>query len=407
MAASYLTNGDYAVRKEMERVSKDYKDPNKSYALEWARFLELHDRKSRTVAKRLHELRFILDSIGKDAKKCDRKDIERLVLAINKGTIKGTDTALADISKVKIKQTLKSFYRWLYDPDADKHTFPAVVKWIEIKHIIKPKMADEMLTQEEVNTLIMGCMNERDRCLLAVMFDSGARIGELLNLRVGDINITKDGLATAKLSGKTGTRMVYLTYCVPFLSSYLNTLKHNAKPGDWLFNTFDHKRLTNVPLDYIHVRKLLIDLKARTKIEKRINPHTWRHSRATMFARNNINPQLMKQYFGWTPGSNTASTYTHLNDRDLVNAVMEVNGMRKPDEKKHLPGFKTCIKCKEVNEYTNTYCKRCACPLDAELLVQESEKRDRELADIKAALNLLVERLDSETKAKVMKIFED
>ena len=61
-------------------------------------------------------------------------------------------------------------------------------------------------------------------------------------------------------------------------------------------------------------------------INKRVYPHLFRHSRATIMA-SHLTEFQMNQYFGWIQGSKMASTYVHLSGRDLDNALLEFNGM--------------------------------------------------------------------------------
>ena len=60
--------------------------------------------------------------------------------------------------------------------------------------------------------------------------------------------------------------------------------RKNCKQDDPLFTTFEHNTCSNTPIDYIHIRKMLSDLKERTKLEKRLYQHLFRHSRATYYA---------------------------------------------------------------------------------------------------------------------------
>ena len=59
----------------------------------------------------------------------------------------------------------------------------------------------------------------------------------------------------------------------------------------------DRNTPTNRPLDYIHIRKLLSDLKERAKLEKKLYAHLFRHSRATYYA-NTLTEQQAKMFFG-------------------------------------------------------------------------------------------------------------
>ena len=102
----------------MRHIYREVASPNREYAYRYKKYLELNNRKPRTTAKRMNEIRFILRVLPKDAKLATRRDVENVVMTINKGKsrdINGnlTNNDLAILSKRKLKQILRAFYKWL------------------------------------------------------------------------------------------------------------------------------------------------------------------------------------------------------------------------------------------------------------------------------------------------------
>ncbi|MCW6157956.1 MAG: hypothetical protein LVQ63_00515 [Thermoplasmatales archaeon] len=65
--------------------------------------------------------------------------------------------------------------------------FLGAVSWIEIKTSpAKAKKPEDIISIEEKKKLLNACLNERDKSLISMLYDSGCRIGELLALRVKD-----------------------------------------------------------------------------------------------------------------------------------------------------------------------------------------------------------------------------
>ena len=93
---------------------------------------------------------------------------------------------MAIVTKRKLKQTLKAFYRWLYNYDG----FPPIVKWIKVDSDTLRKLPEDMLNEQEVIFPIQNCRNQRDKTIIALFWDTGMRLGELLNLKLK--NITQD-----------------------------------------------------------------------------------------------------------------------------------------------------------------------------------------------------------------------
>lgn len=408
MPKDYFHMGEYKLSIELRKL-EGIPQPNRNYAISYKEYLEANNRKALTLYRRLSELRLVLNLIGKkDVKTLTKNDIEAIVREINKAkrkTTEGeeTDTDLADISKGKIKLTFKAFIKWLYNASE----YPEIVKWIKIDQGINNKLPEDMLTQEEIEKLIDVCKNQRDKTIIALLWDTGMRIGEMLNIKIRDITLSKNSISHVVVSGKTGMRKTPLIFSVPYLSNFLNDERKNSKIDDQLFTIIDHNSITNRPLDYPHILKLLHDLKERSKINKRIHPHLFRHSRATFYA-NKLTEQQAKIYFGWTKDSSMMAKYVHLSGRDVDDAILKANGLSDKESIKPKPQIKRCEKCHTINEITATYCTNCGSPLNISAVeqIEQIDTVQQELNDLKGAVKLLINTLDKDTKEKILKALD-
>ena len=406
--SKYLNDGAHRSERQLAMVDREIAEPNRSYVHAYKTYLELNNRDKKTLARRMSEMRFLMQYLPKDAKLATREEIERVVLAINNGKVKDhngklTGRDLATISKRKLKQILRAFYKWLYNSDE----YPPIVKWIKADRDILRKLPEDMLDEEEVKFLIKNCKNQRDKTIIAVLWDTGMRVGELLNLRMKDI-VMSNSVPHVKVDGKTGGRQVPLTFSVPYLANYFNDLRNSAAPQDPLFTTFSHASTTNDPIDYPHICKFLRDLKERSHFEKRLYPHLFRHSRATHYA-NFLTEAQAKVFFGWSGSSNMMARYVHLNGRDIDQAVLRANGMENDANGESLrskPSVKTCQKCHEKNEITAKYCVRCATDMDKSTVqgTIDDEIAHNERDKMKEALTLLMTQVDPKIRDEVMKL---
>ena len=72
------------------------------------------------------------------------------------------------------------------------------------------------------------------------------------------------------------------------------------------------------------------------------------------------------------------STYVHLSGRDLDDAILRLNGIKRKEENKEddfVP--KKCQRCKETNPPTSRFCTRCGSPLDQKTALQFEGQRKR------------------------------
>ncbi|MDI6799059.1 MAG: tyrosine-type recombinase/integrase, partial [Candidatus Aenigmarchaeota archaeon] len=116
----------------------------------------------------------------------------------------------------------------------------------------------------------------------------------------------------------------YLFSSVPHLSNWLehHPLKDNPDAPLWVSvgTRNSHKQLLYYGL-YQRLRRIA----KRAGIKKKVNPHAFRHARATFLA-NHLTEAQMKEYFGWVQNSKMASIYVHLCGRDTDEAILKMYG---------------------------------------------------------------------------------
>jgi integrase len=252
----------------------------------------------------------------------------------------------------------------------------------------KIKLPDQLLTIEDVKILAEHTNNLRDRCLTLVLYETGARIGELQNIKIKDVEFDKYG-ARVNLFGKTGARKIRLIVSAPSISNWLQehpnkTMKKKEWNNSYLFCGLWGKNKGN-QLMYRHINKLLKESGEKSDIDKPLNPHHFRDSRATELAKRLTESQLC-QYMGWVQGSKEASTYVHLSGRDTERAILEMHGLA--EEEKKINQFKTieCPRCKSSNDPAAKFCFQCSLGLD-ETSMMEYDQQKEQAAEIGFLMN--------------------
>ena len=259
-------------------------------------------------------------------------------------------------------------------------------------------LPEELLTQDDVKALVDATERSRDRALILTLYETGGRIGEVLSLRIRNVQFDEYG-AVLIVGGKTGMRRVRIVASSPALAGWLRDHPKRNDPDSplWILtgNTNHGK-----PMTYPAAVKLLRQTAKRANLKKAVNPHMFRHSRASHLA-TDLTESQMKQYLGWTPGSDMAAVYVHLSGRDVDNALLRINGVEVPGQM-HAPmklKVQVCPRCEIKNDPNAKFCNRCSMPLNMTAAVEVEKDRleaDQvmtrllEDADVK---NLLLQKL--------------
>ena len=320
--------------------------------------------------------------------KASKKDIMTTVRKIEQENY-------SEWTKKGYKVVIKRFYKWL---NGDEE-YPDEVKWIKTTFPKnKRKLPEELITKQEVEKMIDAADHIRDKAFVALLYESGFRIEEVLTLHIKHIQFDEFGAKIVVAKGKTGMRKIRVVSSVPYLANWIENhpLRDNPDAPLWIGTGTKNK---NKIFYYENARSLINKLAKKANIKKRIHPHLFRHTQATHLA-NHFTEAQMNQYFGWAQGSSISSTYVHLSGRDIDGAILKLHGL-KEEEKEKAEEFtpKKCHRCEKMNPSAGKFCLRCGAPLNLETAITVEEKR-KEMDNI---MTMLLKDLlkDPEIQARI------
>jgi len=347
-----LEDGTRRVRNE------NISQKNKKIILEFNDFNFSRGLSKARVVRNSISLRLIARRLKKDLDKFTRKDVEKLFLILKK-------EGKAESSIATDKVVLKSFFKWLNNGEESECT-----KWYKCNGPSNSrKLPEELLTQEEVKKLIKFAFNKRDKALIAVLWESGARIGEIGGMQIKNASFDEFGCKIL-VSGKTGMRRIRLINSAPYLVEWLNSHPNSGNPEAPLWVSLEQHG--GEQLTHRYIMKMLRSVAKRAKVKKPVNPHNFRHSRATFLAQH-LTESLMKEYFGWVQNSRMAARYIHLSGKQVDDAILKLHGLKKDEKEEDLLKREPCPRCGHLNETNNEICEKCWLPLKPEA-IREVEK---------------------------------
>ncbi len=222
---------------------------------------------------------------------------------------------------------------------------------------------EQLLTDEEIDCLIRHAPKTRDKALIACLTDSGARKGELLSTTIADAKFDEYGCLLWLREGKTGARPSRLIFVSSYLRHWLEI--HPRKEDPMLqFSVHSGEPYNLISRSGLYQQIAIIGKAAG--IKKRINPHSFRHARATELAKKLKSEQKLKAILGWKANSQMANIYIHISANDINAAMLEAAGLKLPEEEEERPRVLKCPRCKEIIDKKAQFCFRCGLPLTTE-----------------------------------------
>ena len=384
----------YNLDKRIEKIKgMDILDVNKKHIISFIKDqAAIGNSKARQI-KYLSIIGQIAEKVNYDFNKATKDDIKSLCSDIN-------NSNMSDWTKHDYLLTIKVFYKFLRDSD----DYPKEVKWIRPKKARNhKKLPRDLITIDDAKKLANYTNTLRDRCYVLILYETGARISELLELKIKDVEFDKYGARiTLPDNGKTGPRKIRVIASSPAISNWL--LEHprrNDKNAPLLCGLWSKNR--GKTLDYRRPYDILKEIGKKAGIDKPMNPHHFRHSRATELAKKLTEAQLC-EYMGWVIGSREAATYVHLSGRDMDKAVLEMHGLVEEGKEKSKLLPIICPRCNIKNDPAAKFCSGCSLGLD-EKSVMEYDKQKELATKTGYAINQVTE--DKETLKQMIEIMAE
>ncbi len=211
--------------------------------------------------------------------------------------------------------SIKAFYRFLtserYISSNPAEVIEAANKGVHLPKVISVQEVELLLDAPDLHTV----EGFRDRTMLEVLYATGMRVSELLNIPVANVNLKmKYVIAFGKGSKE---RIIPLgRTAVEYLEKYLTEirprlLKESAKPADNLFVS-----MWGQPMTRQRFWEIIKAYGKNAGITKNITPHMLRHSFATHLLDNGTDLRVVQELLGHADIA-TTQIYTHLTNKRL------------------------------------------------------------------------------------------
>jgi integrase len=279
-------------------------------------------------------------------------------------------------------KAIKTFSVWL----ARKKII--IIDLMELDDIKPPSettdsiLPKDVLSDAQINAIIDACIYLRDKALISIIAETGARIGEAASLTWADMEFEDDVVNIRIIDGKDKSkwRMGYVALRKSYLVE-LRKMQSGDKETDFIFRTIDkgHHRPSDEPITYKAVCHMVERAaeKAKVPLPKGGITKIYRVSSVTNKLKTGINTAaIMKSTWGSGLNSKMFKHYEKLADVDTKRMIMQSVGIEEMPRPK-LTDDNTIIKCicGERCAPRAKFCPNCGIAID--------KKSARELKDAK------------------------
>lgn len=225
-------------------------------------------------------------------------------------------------SQARILSGLKGFYKYLFFEELIENDPTALIEGPRLGR----KLPDT-LNYPEIEKLLTAIDQSkpeggRNRAMLEVLYSSGLRVSELVNLKLNNIH---SDIGFLRITGKGNKeRLVPVGRdALKYLQLYIEEIRGKSplKPVQKGFESFVFLNRYGRQLTRVMVFTIIKNLAVETGLKKTIGPHTFRHSFATHLIEGGADLRAVQEMLGHE-SITTTEIYTHL-DRDYLRQVIQ------------------------------------------------------------------------------------
>lgn len=230
-----------------------------------------------------------------------------------------TQEIMSGVSKRSCKRrlsSLKHFYQYLLKTgqiysNPFNYTEPLKLEK-KYPHILYQNQIEELLNENRKRTDILG---SRDQAILELLYYSGVRASELINIKLSDIN-TRGRVARILGKGNKERIVPFTDSCSQTIDKYVKECrpvlaKHNEQISIYLFLNNRGEQLTVRGLEYI-----LKNIEEKIGVHLGLHPHLLRHTFATHLLENGADLRVIQELLGHE-SINATQVYTHVTEEGM------------------------------------------------------------------------------------------
>lgn len=176
----------------------------------------------------------------------------------------------------------------------------------------------EIFSVQEISRLVLSYQNYKHRAIIQLMYSCALRIGEVVNIQLSHINKDRLLLRVSAAKGFKDRDVAIPPATMELLKTYYKAEKQ--KPLKYLFEGWGHQQYSVRSIQQIFHQGC-----RRIGINRRVTPHSLRHSRATHLHEVGVDIKDIRDFLGHSHIKTTADFYLKLSKKTLSNRIQNAD----------------------------------------------------------------------------------
>ena len=223
--------------------------------------------------------------------------------------------------------SLRSFYKYLFNNN--------LIKTNPFKYVATPKKEKRLpkyLGVEELEIIfnipnINTSLGQRDKLILEILYATGVRVSELVNIKILDIDFYRKEI---RVLGKGNKERIapFGDYCLDAINIFLEDgrkrlLEKHHTNSDYLIINEHGKQITTRGIE-----KIIDEIVKKAALKKHVSPHMLRHSFATHLLNQGCDIRTVQELLGHE-SLETTQVYTHVSNERLRSVYLKCHPLNK------------------------------------------------------------------------------
>lgn len=196
---------------------------------------------------------------------------------------------------------------------AIKYAFSSILKkdiTINLKRPKRDKKIPDVLTKDEIKKLLEVLDSKKSKLMLSLIYACGFRVSELVNLKTENLNFEEKIGQIKQAKGRKDRIFNIPNFLIEDLKKQVEKQKNIN--SEFLFSN----PTTKSKLSSRNIQKIVSLATKKAGIQKKVHPHTLRHSFATHLLENSVDIRKIQELLGHADLS-TTQIYTHISTEEL------------------------------------------------------------------------------------------